>query len=52
MRRDITNVLMVNNQNKTRNGVFKLEKIKFRREIGRNWFSNRVDNEWNRLYHI
>ena len=26
-----------------------MEKFRFKREIGRNWFSNRVLNEWNRL---
>ena len=28
---------------------FKLEKFRFRIEIGRNWITNRVVDEWNRL---
>ena len=46
---DITKVLRVNNQDITRNNGFKQEKFKFRRETGRNWFSNKVVDEWNRL---
>ena len=33
---DIGKVLRVNNQDRTRNNVFKLEKFRFSREIGRN----------------
>ena len=33
----------------TRNNGFKLEKFRFKREIGDNWFSNRVVDDWNRL---
>ena len=29
--------------------MFKLGKFRFRREIERNWFSNRVVDEWNIL---
>ena len=32
-----------------RKNGFKLEKFGFRREIGCNWFSNRVVDEWNGL---
>ena len=28
---------------------FKLEKCRFNKEIGRNWFTNRMVNDWNRL---
>ena len=42
-------LLMVNNQDRTKNKRFNLEKFRYRREIGRNLFSNRVVNEWNRL---
>ena len=37
---DINKVLRVNNQDINRNNGFKLEKFRFRRETGRNWFSN------------
>ena len=40
---------MVNNQDKTTDNGFKLEKFRFRREIERNWFSKRLVDEWNRL---
>ena len=39
---DISKVLKVNNQDITRKNVFKLDKFRFKREIGRNWFSDRV----------
>ena len=46
---EISKFIRVNNQDITINNGFKLEKFLFRREIGRNWFSNRVVNEWNRF---
>ena len=45
-KRDITKVLRINNQDRTRNNGFKLDKFRFKREIERNWFSNNV---WNGL---
>ena len=36
-------------KDRTRNNGFKQEKFRFRREIGRNWFSNTEVDEWNRL---
>ena len=42
-------VLMISSQNRTRSNGFKLEKCRFRKEIGRNWFINRVVDGWNRL---
>ena len=29
--------------------VYKLEKLRFRTDIGRYWFTNRVVSDWNRL---
>ena len=46
---DLEKVLTFSQQGITRSNGFKLEKIRFRKEIGRNWFSNRVVGEWNRL---
>ena len=46
---DISKVLRVYSQDINRNNGFKLEKFRFRREIGKNWFSNRVVDEWDRL---
>ena len=46
---DISKILSVNNQTRTRNNGFKLVKSRFRGEIGRNWFSNRIVDEWSRL---
>ena len=37
-------VLMVNRSN-----GFKLEKCRFSKEITRNWFTNKVVDDWNRL---
>ena len=38
-------------QGRTRrsNGYNKLDKPRFRTDIGRHWFTNRVVNDWNRL---
>ena len=46
---DITKVLKINSGDRTRSNRFKLDKFRFRRELGRNWFGNRVVDEWNRL---
>ena len=46
---DINRVLKAGRQNNTRNNGFKLDKFRFRKEIGRNWFGNRVVDTWNRL---
>ena len=49
---DITKVLKLSNQERTRNNGFKLDKFRFRREIGKHWFGNRVVDEWNKLPNI
>lgn len=46
---DISRVLKVSSQDRTRSNGFKLDKFRFQKEIGRNWFGNRVVDEWNRL---
>ncbi len=33
----------------TRGNGYKLEKLRFRTDVGRYWFTNRVVNDWNRL---
>ena len=35
--------------NRTRGNGYKLEKFRFRTDIGRYWFTIRVVNDWNRL---
>ncbi len=46
---DINQVLLVSNQVRTRTNVYKLDKFRFKKEIGKNWFTNRVVEEWNKL---
>ena len=46
---DVGKVLTISSQDRTRNNGFKLEKCRFNKEIGRNWFTNRVVADWNRL---
>ena len=46
---DISKVLRVSKQDRTRNNGFKIEKGRFKKEIGKNWFANRVVDEWNGL---
>ena len=46
---DISKVLKLNNQDRTRSNGYKLDKFRFRKEIGRNWFGNRVVDSWNGL---
>ena len=40
---------MVSSQNRTRSNGLKLEKCRFRKEIGRECFTNRVVDDWNKL---
>ena len=46
---DISKILRISNQDRTRNNGFKIEKSRYKKEIGKNWFSNRVVDEWNKL---
>ena len=46
---DINKILKVKDLTRTRGHGFKLDKFRFRKEIGKWWFSNRVVNDWNRL---
>ena len=48
-RGELGKVLIVSEQRRTRSNGCKLDKFRFRKEIGKNWFTNRVVNEWNRL---
>ena len=40
---------MISKQVRTRSNGFKLEKCRFSKEIGVNWFANRVVDNWNKL---
>ena len=46
---DVNRILRISNQDRTRNNGFKLEKSRYKKEIGKNWFSNRVVDKWNAL---
>ena len=47
--KDVRRVLIFSNQDRTRNNGFKLDKCRFNTEMGRNWFTNRVVDDWNKL---
>ena len=42
-------VLKLSNNEITRTNGFKLDKFRFRKDIGKHWFGNRVVDMWNRL---
>ena len=46
---DINDVLKLNQDQRTRTNGFKLEKSRFKKDIGKYWFGNRVVDMWNRL---
>ena len=46
---DINRVLKLSNHNRTRSNGYKLDKFRFRKDIGKNWFGNRVVDTWNSL---
>ena len=46
---DVSKILRISNQDRTRNNGFKIEESRCKKEIGKNWFSNRVVDEWNKL---
>ena len=46
---DLNEVVRISSGDRTRNNGFKPEKSRFRREMGRKWFSNRVVDEWKGL---
>ncbi|KAK8720446.1 hypothetical protein OTU49_013315, partial [Cherax quadricarinatus] len=46
---DVNSVLKISSQDRTRSNGFKLEKFRFRKDIGKHWFGNRVVDEWNKL---
>ncbi len=46
---DINKVLVVRELGRTCSSGFKLDKFRFNEDIGKNWFTKRVVNEWNRL---
>ena len=46
---NINKVLEISSQDMTRGNGYKLETLRFRTDLGRYWFTNRVVNDWNRL---
>lgn len=46
---DINDVLKFSNNERTRSNGFKLHKFRFRKDIGKCWFGNRVVDMWNSL---
>ena len=46
---NIDQVLEFSSQDRTRGNGYKLEKLRFRTDLGRYWFTNTVVNDWNRL---
>ena len=46
---NIDQVLEITSQDRTRGNGYKVEKLRFGTDLGRYWFTNRVENDWNRL---
>ena len=46
---NIDQVLEISSQDTTRGNGYKLEKLRFRTNLDRYWFTTRVVNDWNRL---
>ena len=46
---DISKVLIVKEKVRTRTNDFKLDKFRYKKNIGKNWFTNKVVEEWNKL---
>ena len=46
---NIDQVLKISSQDRTRGNGYKLENLRFRIDLGRYWFTNRLVNDWNRL---
>ncbi len=46
---DVNKVLLVREQGRMCSNGFKLDKFRFSKDIGKNWFTNRVVDEWDRL---
>ncbi len=46
---DINKVLVLREQGGTRSNGFKQDKFSFSKDVGKNCFTNRVANEWNKL---
>ncbi len=42
-------MLEISSQVRIQGSGYKLEKLRFRTDVGRYWFTNRVVNDWNRL---
>ena len=42
-------MIEISSHDKTRGNGYKLEKLRFRTNIGRHWFTNKMVNDWNRL---
>ncbi len=49
---DINKALILRGQSRTRSNGFKLDIFRFNKDIGKNWFTSRVVNEWNRLNYV
>ncbi len=46
---DVNKVIIIREQSRTRSSRFKLDKSRFNKDMGKNWFTNRVLDEWNSL---
>lgn len=46
---DVARILMTSNHDRTRRDASKLIKRRFDKEIGRNWLTDRVSDDWNRF---
>ena len=48
-KKDINKIIIVKEEVRARINGFKLDMFRFRKDVNKNWFTNKVVEEWNKL---